>query len=232
MTRNTRLLIVLVLSLGMAGAATYFVQRTIAQMPMREVEVARAYAVVAAKPLPLGARITEADVKIVAWPADSPVAGGFSSVEQVLNRGVMAPIVENEPITNSNLASLEAGAGLPPTIPPGMRAISVSVNEVVGVAGFVVPGTRVDVMVILRQGDNPLARVVVSNVQVLTAGTRYDQEEARDGKPIPTSVVTLLVSPQDAERIGLAATQGQILLTLRNPLDMEATLTPGTRASS
>ena len=111
-------------------------------------------------------------------------------------------IAANEPITEPKLAAKGAGAGLPPTIPPGMRAISVKVNEVVGVAGFVVPGTRVDVLVTFesRTQTSEASRASSSrNVQVLTAGTRYDQEKARqDGKPIPTSVVTLLVSPEDA----------------------------------
>jgi pilus assembly protein CpaB len=106
-------------------------------------------------------------------------------VEQVVDRGVIAPVAENEPLSGNNVASKEAGAGLPPTIPPGMRAISVKVNEVIGVAGFVVPGTRVDVMAIVRESNKSLARVVVSNVQVLAAGTRYDQEVAREGKALP-----------------------------------------------
>jgi pilus assembly protein CpaB len=109
----------------------------------------------------------------------------------------------------------------------------VRVNEVVGVAGFVVPGTRVDVLVTFDAGANTdtVARVVVSNVQVLTAGTRFDQEKARqDGTPIPTSVVTLLVTPEDAERIALAAAEGRITLTLRNPLDNTATESSGIRA--
>jgi pilus assembly protein CpaB len=114
-----------------------------------------------------------------------------------------------------------------------MRAISVRVNEVIGVAGFVVPGTRVDVVVTFDSrspGGEGLARVVVSNVQVLTAGTRYDQEKARqDARPIPTSVVTLLVSPEDAERIALASAEGRITLTLRNPLDTQPTETTGIR---
>jgi pilus assembly protein CpaB len=113
-----------------------------------------------------------------------------------------------------------------------MRAISVRVNEVIGVAGFVVPGTRVDVMVVLPQGDGSLARVVVSNVQVLAAGTRYDQQAARDGKAVPSSVVTLLVTPEDAELVGLASNQGTLLLTLRNPLDTMPTTSPGTRTVS
>ncbi len=106
-----------------------------------------------------------------------------------------------------------------------------SVNEVIGVAGFVVPSTHVDVMVVIQDGNDRLARVVVNNVQVLTAGTRYDQDTA-DGKPIPTSVVTLVVFPEDAEKIALAALQGQILLTLRNPTDTEPTKSRGVRTAA
>ena len=92
-------------------------------------------------------------------------------------------------LSESKLASAEAGFGLPPTIPPGMRAISVQVNEVVGVAGFVVPGTHVDVLVTLKSNVEGTTRVVVSNVQVLTAGTRYDREKGKSGEAIPSSVV-------------------------------------------
>ena len=115
-----------------------------------------------------------------------------------------------------------------------MRAISVKVNEVVGVAGFVVPGTRVDVMVTLpgkNVNEDSTTRVVVSNAQVLTAGTRYDQENAKDGAPIPSTVVTLLVTPDDGERVALAASEGQIMLTLRNPLDQDPTATTGVRTA-
>jgi len=232
MNRSLRTLIVLVTALGLAGSATFLVYRAIIGRPAVEVEVASSYAVVASHTLPLGTRLTAADVKLVAWPAATPVPGAFTTVEDVLDRGVITPISENEPLTANNIASKEAGAGLPPTIPPGMRAISVKVNEVIGVAGFVVPGTRVDVMVILAQGESRLSRVVVSNVTVLTAGTRYDQEIAKEGGALPSSVVTLLVTPKDAELIGLAASQGQIMLTLRNPLDVDIVASQGTYASS
>jgi pilus assembly protein CpaB len=100
------------------------------------------------------------------------------------------------------------------------------------VAGFVVPGTRVDVFVTISQQNDAAARLVVSNVQVLTAGTKFDQEEAKkDAKPIPTTVVTLMVTPKDAERIILAANQGQIMLTLRNPLDKGMEAPPGVRTA-
>ena len=104
----------------------------------------------------------------------------------------------------------------------------------VGVAGFVVPGTHVHVMVTLtdRQRDqDTLTRIVVSNVQVLTAGTRYDQEKAKEGTPIPSTVVTLLVTPDDGERIALAASEGQLMLALRNPLDTDETATKGVRTA-
>ena len=231
MNRSLRTILVVGIAIGLASAATYLVYRSIQNRPMREVEVAHAFAVVAAHPLALGARVTPADVKVVPWPSANQVPGGFVAIDQVVDKGVIAPIAENEPLNSNNLASKEAGVGLPPTIPPGMRAISVKVNEVIGVAGFVVPGTRVDVMVILHTGTTSVARVVVGNVQVLTAGTRYDQESAREGKALPSSVVTLMVTPSDAELVGLAASEGQIMLTLRNPLDTAVTPTTGTSSS-
>ena len=127
--------------------------------------------------------------------------GSFTTIDAVVNRGAIVEVAENEPLTESKLAPLGSGGGLPPTIPQGMRAISVRTNEVVGVAGFVIPGTRVDVLVTVKKDtqDEPISRAVVSNVEVLTAGTRFDQEKAKaDGKPIPTTVVTLLVTPDQA----------------------------------
>jgi pilus assembly protein CpaB len=137
-------------------------------------------------------------------------------------------VVQNEPLTNTKLAAPGVGGGLPPSIPAGMRAISVKVNEVIGVAGFVVPGTRVDVVVTVPRQQDSVSRIVVNNLQVLTAGTKIDQTK-KDGEPIAASVVTLLVTPQDAERIALAASQGQIMLTLRNPLDTLESPTGGVR---
>ena len=234
MNRNKRTAIVLGVAIVAAAIASMGVYRIVSTMPARQAEAVTVDAVVAAHPLKLGTRLSSDHVKLVKWPASSPVPGSFQKVEDVVNRGVITGLEENEPLTESKLAPLEAGAGLPPSIPPGMRAISVKVNEVVGVAGFVVPGTRVDVMVTLqdRQRDNnSLTRVVVSNVQVLTAGTRYDQEKAKEGTPIPSTVVTLLVTPDDSERIALAASEGQIMLALRNPLDTDQTSTNGVRTA-
>ena len=235
MNRNKRTAIVLGVAVMMAAIASMGVYRVVSNVAKREAPVTTIKTVVAAHKLTLGTRLLSDHVRIAEWPASAPVAHSFTKIEDVVNRGLIASVDENEPLTESKLAPIEAGAGLPPTIPPGMRAISVKVNEVVGVAGFVVPGTRVDVMVTLsdrtRDQDNTLTRIVVSNVQVLTAGTRYDQEKAKEGTPMPSTVVTLLVNPDDGERIALAASEGQIMLALRNPLDQEAVATNGVRVA-
>jgi len=232
MNRNNRTLFVLFVAVAVASGASYFVYRAVSNIPVREVEVKSYQVAIASKALPVGAMLGPSDVKLVAWPASNPVAGGYTKVEEVVNRGLIAPVVENEPLTATKVAPIEAGAGLGPTIATGMRAISVKVNEVIGVAGFVVPGTRVDVVVTIGRQDDSLSRVIVSNAQVLTAGTKYDQDQAKDGKPLPSTVVTLLVTPPDAERIALASTQGSIMLALRNPLDAAVTDTKGTRMAS
>jgi pilus assembly protein CpaB len=236
MNRHYRTLIVVFIAVVVAGLASYGVYRAVQNIPVREVEVASMYVVVAAQPLPVGTRIEEKHLRLAAWPARNPVTGSFADPTKLVGRGVIAPIGENEPVTESKVASREAGAGLPPVIPSGMRAISVRVNEVIGVAGFAVPGTRVDVLVTVdgqgKGSDEPMTRTVVSHVQVLTAGTKFDQEKSKDGKPIPTSVVTLMVLPEDAERIALAGNEGKITLALRNPLDVDPTDTKGIRLNS
>ena len=233
MSRSTRTLVVLLLAVAVAGIASFLVYQRVQSVPVREVEVRSYQVAVAARALPMGTLLTQSDVKLVAWPQSSPVAGGYSNVEEVVNRGLVAAVVENEPLTNGKVAAKEAGAGLPPMITQGMRAISVKVDEVVGVAGFVIPGARVDVVVTLnQQQDGGMSRTVVENAQVLTAGTRIDQEQAKDGRPLPSTVVTLLVTPDHAERIALAGNVGRITLTLRNPLDQTSIDTKGTRVNA
>src|SRR5205085_7247670 len=150
--------------------------------------------------------------------------GTFATPSDIIGRGLIVPLVKNEPVLPAKLASKEAGAGLPPIIPEGMRAVSVRVNEVIGVAGYVLPGTRVDVVATASPTSQPqdaTSKVVLSNVQVLAAGTRLEQDQDK-GKPMQVTVVTLLVYPEQSERLALASTEGKIQLALRNPLDTEA----------
>src|SRR5215831_6395205 len=161
MDRTTRTIIVVGVAVLVAAIASFGVYRAIQQMPVREVEVRSLYQVVASRDMQMGTLLTQNDVKLVPWPASSPVPGGFATTDKVLNRGLISGVVENEPLTESKLAPIEAGAGLPPSITEGMRALSIRVNEVVGVAGFVVPGTHVDVLVTLSEGQSDsMTRVV------------------------------------------------------------------------
>jgi pilus assembly protein CpaB len=233
MNRQTRTIIVVAIAIVAATIASFGTYRALSRMPQRTETIALTKAVVAAKRMPIGTLVTRDSIKLVDWPQQTPLDGGFSKIDDVVDRGLIAGVVENEPLSESKLAPKEAGAGLSPTIQQGMRAISVKVNEVIGVAGFVVPGTHVDVVTIIGNGNNAgdtVSRVVVSNVQVLSAGTRYDQEESRtDSKPIRSTVVTLMVTPIDAERIALAQAEGQLMLTLRHPLDTAPTESHGIR---
>jgi len=231
MKRTTRTVAAVIGALAVSGVASFLVYRAL-ERAARPAPVQMTTVVLAARDVPAGTMLTGDDVKAVAWPANTPLATSFATVEDVAGRGTIDILRQNEPLTAAKLAARGAGAGLQPTIPEGMRAISISVNEIIGVAGFVTPGSRVDVLVTLDDNANTkkltMTRVVVSNVQVLTAGTRFDQDQSRqDGKPIPTSVVTLMVTPDDAERVALAQNEGKINLTLRNPLDVNPTSTNG-----
>jgi pilus assembly protein CpaB len=236
MNRRTRHLVVLIIAVVTASLASFGVYRAMGQLPTNSAERVQSV-VVAARPLVIGAQLTDADVKLVQWPSNSLVPGAITDVKDAVNRGLLMGVLENEPLTSSKLASRESGAGLSPVIPPGMRAMSVRVDDVIGVAGFIVPGSRVDVVVTIRKEGDGMTRTAASNVQVLVAGTRKDQEnteetdrDKRNGKG--ETVVTLVVSPSDAERIALAQSEGSIMLVLRNPLDKEATATTGVRTAA
>ena len=191
--------------------------------------VAEKQVVVATRLLPAGSMLDHASIKLRGVPESLFPAGGFSRVEDVLERPVISAIQADEPVVEARIAVKGSGMGLGPLIPPGMRAISVRVNDVVGVAGFVLPGMRVDVLVTGRppnRGDTE-TRTVLQNITVLSAG----QSIAIDGKsqPIATPVVTLLVSPEDAEALTLSNIEGRIQLVLRNSSDRAMVATAGRR---
>ena len=212
---------VAVISATVASASVY---RAVTRAPVRTAPVTHNYVIVASRALPLGAKVGSGDVMRVEWPAGTSLTGAFTREEDVVGRGVITPIGEHDPMTQAKLAPREAGAGLAPTIPPGMRAISVRVNEVIGVAGFAGQGAHVDVLATVRKPGGAVSRLLVSNVPVLMTGTRAEQQQGRDEKP---SVVTLMVTPAQAERIALASAEGNITLMLRNPLDQTQADTPG-----
>jgi pilus assembly protein CpaB len=175
-------------------------------------------------------------VQLVSWPKGSPLEGSFEDPSKVIGRGLIVPTLPNEPILESKLAPTEAGAGVTAAIPEGMRAVSIQVNSVIGVSGFVAPGSRVDLVLTgtppiegkVMPGDELASKVVLENLQVLAAGQNV-QPDAQ-GKPQTVQVVTLLVTPEQAERIALASGD-RIQLALRNPLDLKPVNPPMVRRS-
>jgi len=224
-----RVFMVLALAVAAGGTFAFGTYRYMQNVPTRTVSVPTSAVIVAAADLQLGAELRREDLRAVQWPSTAMPAGAFSNPDELVGRGVIQPMAMNEPFLPGKLASKEAGAGLPPVIQPGFRALSVRVNDVVGVAGYVLPGNRVDVVATLNPTQQPIditSKVILTNVLVLAAGTKIERD-AENNKPIAVSVVTLLVNPDEAERLTLASTEGKIQLALRNPLDQTAPATLG-----
>jgi pilus assembly protein CpaB len=226
---RNRIFAVLALAILAGGGLAYGTFNAINTQAVKTVAAPTDPVVVAAGNLPLGAELKKEDLNVVNFPKGQTPEGAFARKEDIIGRGLIVSMVKNEPILAAKLASKEAGSGLPPVITEGMRAVSVRVNEVIGVAGYVLPGSRVDVLCTASPTSRPedaTSKVILSNVQVLTAGTRLEQD-AEKGKPMQVTVVTLLVYPEQSERLALASTEGKIQLALRNPLDTGAPETPG-----
>jgi pilus assembly protein CpaB len=232
---RTRVFVVFVFALTAGGAFAFATYRYVNnQASAQTPQMKTAKVVVAAANLTLGDELSADNVRLVDFPANSVPPTAFGAADDVIGRGVIAPMVEHEPILPDKLASKDAGAGLPPAIPEGKRALSVSVNEVIGVAGYVLPGTRVDVLATVNPSQNQTevtSKVILTNVPVLAAGTKIERD-GPDNEPIAVTVVTLLVDPTEAERLTLASTEGKIQLALRNPLDTTAPPTPGIRPAA
>ena len=235
MARRNRALILLVFALASGVLAAMLALRYLRQQsaPIVRSEPQRSNVVVAARALPVGAVITEQDVKTISWSGGALPAGYLGSPAQVIGRGLLSPIEPNEPIMAGKLAAEGAGGGLAIMIDEGMRAISIAVDQIIGVAGFVLPTSRVDVLLTLpnpQQANEPATRIIMQNVRTLAAGQSIQQD--KEGKPLAVPVVTFLVTPEQAETLALASQQGRIQLTLRNTLDTLTTRTPGTRVSA
>jgi len=217
MNRN-RLLLIGLLALTVGGFVSMVVYKAM-KVKVASVKEANTSVVVAAADIPVGQKLTAKDMREIKLPgADLPV-GYYSNPAEIDGRGVIQSIGKGEFILPSKLAAPNAGAGMPSLIPPGMRAVSVRVNEVVAVAGFVVPGTRVDILVsgTPKEANEPVITTLLENIEVLAAGQKL--ERAANGEPQSVPVITLLVSPDDAQKLTLASNEGHIQLSLRNPLD-------------
>jgi len=230
---RSRIFAVLAVAILAGGGLAYGTYNLVNNQAPAAANMPTAAVVVAVSDLQLGAELKADDLKVIQFPEGQAPEGAFSNPSDILGRGVISPFVKGEPVLASKLAAKEAGSGLSPIIPQGQRAVSVRVDDVIGVAGYVLPGGRVDVLTTVsptEQHSDMTTKVILSNVQVLTAGTRIDQDQ--DSKPVQVTVVTLVVSPEQAERLALASTEGKIQLALRNPLDQGNPETPGIKKAS
>ena len=215
---RTRLLLIGFFALTLGAIVSYAVYRTLQTRTGADaapgVEV-----VVAANDIPVGSKVADGDVKLVRFPVAVLPSNIFHLKTSVVGRGAILPIAKGEFFLPNKLAGENAGSGMQSLIPPGMRAVSVRVNEVIGVAGFVVPGTRVDVLLTGNPSgaSDQQTTTVLENVAVIATGQKLERNTA--GEPQLTPVITLLVSPDDAQKLTLATSQGKIQLALRNPLD-------------
>ena len=175
--------------------------------------------VASTKELPAGVALSAKDVTVIDWPSDVPLAGSFNKGDAVIGHPLIRPLGAREPILQRNLGVEGSGIGLSTKIPPGMRATAVRSNEIVGVAGFLYPGSHVDVLATynLPGTAGSLTQTVLQDVEVLTAGQTIEPDP--QGKPEQVNVVTLLLSPDDSQRLQLASTQGSIQFVLRNGTD-------------
>jgi len=229
---SQRISTILIVALLVSAGATFVVYRLVmsrtAQATVPTVQVVQA-----ARNLEIGTLIKDADLKTGPWVGAVP-AGMVVKKDGLIGRGVVALIYEGEPVVDNRLAPAGAGAGLAATIPAGMRACAVRVNEIVGVAGFVVPGMRVDVLIAGSapgtQASGPQVKTLLQNIEVLSAGQNYQKDA--EGKPVTVQVVNLLVTPEQAEVLSLASNETRIQLVLRNPLDTQPAKVPGTAMSN
>ena len=226
---NQRVVAILMAALIISAGASYFVYRSVVARSGAASRAGVVEVVVAARTLDIGTLIKAADLKTGPWTG--PVPKGMAvKMDGLAGRGVIAAINEGEPVFENRLAPAGAGAGLAATIPQGMRACAVKVNEIVGVAGFAVPGMRVDVLIAGtlsgQSRSDTKVKTLLQNIEVLSAGQNYQKDA--EGKPVTVQVVNLLVTPEQAEVLSLASNETRIQLVLRNPLDREVAKTDGT----
>lgn len=225
---NRRLTTILFLAFVIAAIASYVVYRVAAKQLGAAGRPQATTIIVAARDLELGTVIRDADLTTAQWVGSLP-KGALVSKDAIVGRGVVSQLYQGEPILDNRLAAPGSGGGLAATIKPGMRACAVRVNEVVGVAGFVTPGMRVDVIVSgngpgVSPGEGSKVRTLLQNIEVLSAGTNIQKDA--EGKPVQVPVVNLLVTPEQAELLSLAGNETRIQLVLRNPLDTDTPKTP------
>jgi pilus assembly protein CpaB len=214
-----RLATAFIIALLISGVFTYYLSQKYSKN--RPTAPAKNQYVAGSINLEAGQAIRAENLRMVDWPASMPLTGAFTAPGPLVGRVVLFPLAAGQPIIDRQLSAPGAGTGITVKIPDGMRAISLRSDEVVGVAGFLLPGTHVDVLVTLKATNttDTVTSTVLQNVEVLAAGQKTDPDP--EGKANTATVVTLLVKPEDAERVVMASSQGTVHFVLRNGADRQ-----------
>ncbi len=212
-----RILLALFVALLLSAGATYFLYSRL--RGQRSAAPATSRIVVAARALEAGSPLTGDTITLAEWPASVAIAGAITKPEEVIGRSLIYPVSANQPVLETDIAAPGSGIGLSVKIPEGMRAIAVRSNDVVGVAGFLYPGSHVDVVLTYRPetAAAPVTATILQDVTVLTAGQTIEPDPK--GKPEPVNVVTLLLSPDDSQKMVMATQQGTVQFVMRNGAD-------------
>lgn len=223
--KNTRALIMIGVSVSVGLGAVL----AAAQWVARQASIATSKVVVVSKDLDVGTRLSPGLLQVVDWPASSTVKGAFSDPQLLDTRVLNTSVLRGEPVLETKLAPVGSRGGLSAVIGEGRRAMTVKVNEVVGVAGFALPGNYVDIMV---NADDEQKKVVSKIVleQILVLAVAQEQVVRDESKAKVVSAVTLEVTPEQAEKLDLARSIGNLSLVLRNQVDRKPTATAGARA--
>jgi pilus assembly protein CpaB len=227
---NKRLLSVLVFAFLVSAGASVALYQLIASRVTVNAKAPSVQVLVAGRNLDIGTLIRDADFKMVEWPGAVP-AGAIVKKEDAVGRGVIIAVYEGEPLIESRLAPKGAGAGLAANIKPGMRAVALRVNDVNGLAGFVIPGMHVDVLISGTPPNNPnpnagaVAKTLLQDIEIMSAGQNIQKDA--EGKPVVVNLVNVLVTPDQAEILNLATNDTRVQLVLRNPIDHATATTKG-----
>ena len=218
---NRRLTSAFIIALLVSGVFTLWLSAKFAKKGGPAPPPAKSQYVAAAANLEADQVIRAENLRMIDWPASVPLNGAFATPGALIGRIVLYPLSEGEPILERQLSSPGSGIGITAKIPSGMRLIALRTDEVIGVAGFLLPGTHVDVLVTLHTSNSPdpVTFTVLQDAEVLSAGQKTEPDP--EGKATVSTVVTLLVKPEDAERVVLASNQGTVHFVLRNGVDRE-----------
>jgi len=233
--RNKRLIIALLAAVAFGLVAAISVSQYLARVQTYTKNLNQV--VIAKVEIPVGSRIIAEQLAVAQFPRNVTPEGAYTSMDKLLDRVAVVRIAAREPVTESRLAPVGAAGGLSSIVPEGFRAMTMKLDEVVGVSGFIMPGTLVDIVVVTQPPkasgqEEMVSKIVLQNIKVLASGQNIDKPKNDRDVERAVRAVTLQVTPEQAEKLALASSEGRLQLVMRNSVDQGDEVTPGANKSS